>query len=48
MGDAGPIQEDDCDYCGAPPWYQDPKWHEEDEAPPGTCPRCGATGLSLE
>jgi hypothetical protein len=44
-GDAGPIEEDECGYCGAPPMYQDPQWDEENEPAPGQCTRCGATGL---
>lgn len=38
-------EEDCCDYCGAPPFWQEPGWRalEADEPRvPGLCPRCGA------
>lgn len=45
MGSVGELEDDDCAYCGAPPFYQDATWSEERAPGENQCPSCGATGL---
>jgi len=47
MGASGELEDDDCGYCGAPAFYQDPKWEPIAEDPEwtretGLCSWCGA------